>query len=200
MIFLVFSDIHGNVDVAKTIIDVTIRINANFVVGCGDFEDINILHLISDHHKCFFSVPGNVDGPSVLHNMEKLNISLHGNLIKINSFFLGGVGGYKMKQILPKLVNELERFKPEKWLLVSHFPPKNTAADRFFIGFHVGNSKVRELIEKYKPIACFCGHIHESPCVDFHQNTLIVNPGPAFKWRAAIVNLKDMTANLIKLK
>jgi len=200
LIFLVFSDIHGNFNAARKIIDIAVKIDADFIVGCGDFEDTAILQLIHSYHRHFFSVPGNVDGPSVLRNMEKLNICLHGELIKINSLFLGGIGGYKMKQFLPKLINKLTCFKPEKWVLISHFPPKNTAADRFFIGFHIGSRKIKELIERLKPIACFCGHVDESPCITFYQNTLIVNPGPAFRWRVAIVDLKNMTANLIKLK
>jgi len=200
MLFLVFSDIHGNLNVAKKIVDISMEYQVDFIVGCGDFEEVSILRLINDHHDHFLSIPGNVDGPSVLQAMEKLNINLHGRLVQVNSLFIGGIGGYKMNLFLPRLVAKLEEVKPKKWILITHFPPKNTAADRFFIGFHVGNSKIKYLVKKFKPIACFCGHVHESPCISFHEDILIVNPGPAFRWRAALVNLKNMTAIFIDLK
>ncbi|MCS7385988.1 MAG: hypothetical protein NDF55_04550 [archaeon GB-1867-005] len=110
------------------------------------------------------------------------------------------MGGFKMEKALAMLKNALEKQRPEKWILITHFPPKNTPADKFFICFHVGDKDIRKLIYQYKPSACFCGHIHESPCISHVEDFLIVNPGPALKWRAAIVDLDKDHAGVISLK
>jgi len=105
-----------------------------------------------------------------------------------------------MKNALAMLKNTLEKQRPEKWVLITHFPPRNTPADRFFMGFHVGNNDIRRLIYEYKPSACFCGHIHESPCISHEDNILLVNPGPALRWRAVIVDLDKGHAEFVSLK
>jgi Icc-related predicted phosphoesterase len=54
----------------------------------------------------------------------------------------------------------------------------NTINDIVHGGRHVGSHAVRAFIEKYQPLACITGHIHEGIGIDKIGRTQIINPGP----------------------
>jgi Icc-related predicted phosphoesterase len=63
-------------------------------------------------------------------------------------------------------------------VILSHQPPFGTKADQVRGGRNVGSRTLRKFLEERQPLACFCGHIHESPGLDSIGETRVANPGP----------------------
>lgn len=76
-------------------------------------------------------------------------------------------------------------------VLVSHTPPHATACDRLRNGTPVGSAAVRDFIEKYRPIVCLCGHIHESRAQDRLGDTLVINPGTLSAGGYVVLRLRE---------
>jgi len=57
-------------------------------------------------------------------------------------------------------------------------------------GEHVGSRSVARIVEKYRPRAVLCGHIHESPGIVEGEVTMI-NPGPAKDGRLGLVDIGE---------
>jgi Icc-related predicted phosphoesterase len=93
-----------------------------------------------------------------------------------------------------------------------HTPPKDCGLDTvqkldesvdpprpYFEGgqpvlFGAGSKAVRAAVEKYKPLADLCGHVHESHGVCNIGRTLVVNPGSEYSegvLRGALVNISE---------
>lgn len=76
-----------------------------------------------------------------------------------------------MEDDLGQLIEFLETspWQEKPFLFISHCPPLDTAMDCLFDGRHVGSLAIRRFIEHWGPsgrlLACFHGHIHESPWV-----------------------------------
>ena len=79
----------------------------------------------------------------------------------------------------------------KKLILISHTPPFNTKVDLAFNGEHIGSRSIRNFVEKYKPIAVFCGHVHEARGIDKIGNTIVANPGPARHGMYALAEVND---------
>jgi len=55
----------------------------------------------------------------------------------------------------------------------------------------IGSQSVRLFVEEQKPLAVFCGHVHEAPRIDWIGGTLVTNPGPAKKGNYALAEIND---------
>ena len=85
----------------------------------------------------------------------------------------------------------------ENIIFVSHNTPYRTKldmvkgkhADKRAKGLHYGSYLVKEIIKKYKPILCICGHMHKSPGKVKIGRTVVVNPGATKDKRCAIIDL-----------
>ena len=84
-------------------------------------------------------------------------------------------------------------------VLISHQPPYGTTADGLPNGMHVGSTTIRQFIEKYQPLVCFTGHIHEGKGIDTLGKTKIINPGPVFKGNYAYAEISDQV-DLIEIR
>ncbi len=80
---------------------------------------------------------------------------------------------------------------PEKTIFLVHTPPVSRVDIDSVIGEHVGSKVINEILEKHKPTFCFCGHAHGTPGQDLLASTTVVNPGPMFKGRYAIVDTEQ---------
>jgi len=56
---------------------------------------------------------------------------------------------------------------------------------------HIGSRSIRRFVEEKKPLAVFCGHVHESSGIDLIGETLVANPGPAKKGNYALAEIND---------
>ncbi|HEY0701408.1 MAG TPA: metallophosphoesterase [Candidatus Acidoferrales bacterium] len=62
--------------------------------------------------------------------------------------------------------------------LVVHFPPYDTKLDEYAPGQHAGSATLRAWVEREKPVALYCGHIHETAgMADTLASTPCVNVG-----------------------
>lgn len=58
-------------------------------------------------------------------------------------------------------------------------------------GKHVGDEYFTKYILKYKPKLFICGHMHEYQGMKRLGKTLVINPGPAYEGKAAIIDYSD---------
>ena len=148
-----------------------------------------------------FYVPGNMDSKKSC-DIELPNIfPLHGRMKKYSDIHFLGLGASnrtpfntpftlsekKLAELLEQAFTKVPKGKP--LFVVSHVPPFESEADKLHNGEHVGSSAVKEFIEREKPLAILCGHIHESKSISKINSTLCVNPGPARHRNAAIIEV-----------
>jgi Icc-related predicted phosphoesterase len=129
-------------------------------------------------------------------------MNLHGKTVDIDGILFTGAGGsLPCPSPTPNVYTEEEYgeiFEGVKAganggpvILVSHQPPFDTLNDKISNGAHVGSKTVREFIERYHPLVCFTGHIHEAPGIDTIGGTKIVNPGPLGTRSYAYLDVTD---------
>lgn len=95
------------------------------------------------------------------------------------------------------------RQKNRQIIFISHNCPYNTRLDlirsrkahELARGKHYGSFLARKMIEKYRPLLCICGHMHENQGMQKLGKTTVINPGPAFRGRYAIIEI-DKKANV----
>ena len=207
---LVSSDFHGNLYAFQKIAVKSKQLEVDLLVACGDITNFGTakqaMKLLSNFDKLNIPVvfvPGNCDLPSVLEVETENCFNLHEKCIKIGNYTFVGVGGSPLSPLHTPLefsedeiYNTLELAvskcsENKKLILISHTPPFNTKVDLAFNGEHIGSRSIRNFVEKYKPIAVFCGHVHEARGIDKIGNTIVVNPGPARHGMYALAEVND---------
>ncbi len=189
------SDVHARV-AASRIVEAAKRIGAELIVMSGDVESTSVLRELTSSFNTLYS-SGNMDPYSVVDVAEELGILLDGKTIELHGVKFAGMGPYTEKKDEERLFSLVS--PDDEWVLVSHIPPLNTEADLAFIGRHVGSKRVRRVIRELKPRLCLCGHVHESPAIFTLWETVVVNPGPAFQGRCAVVDFDSWTAKFSEI-
>lgn len=198
MELLLLSDLHGKKSSLEEIIEVIDK-TIDAIVVAGDLttygtteEAHQILELLS--FKRLFCVPGNMDSHDTLNAMKESGCSLHRRAAEFMGKTFAGMGGGLKGQAGSLTFSEHEIREalsalPGKYdVLVTHLPPKNSRLD--LAGeHHIGSTSVKEAIEENKPMLAVCGHAHESQGIEWLNETLCVNPGPAKAGCAAIARL-----------
>lgn len=115
---------------------------------------------------------------------------IHAKLHRLAGLTFFGWGGNGFSAIDAELelyaAAKAEKLKSvQKLVLLCHAPPYKTALD-IVAGEHAGSKSIRAFIERFKPIACVCGHIHEGAGVrDRIGRCLVINPG----WQGMVLEL-----------
>ncbi len=165
----------------------------------GDLEcDGEALQLLKNTGKPVFAVPGNMDDHHIARLLQEYGLSVEGEVIDYQGLIIAGIGGREPVMNIERVSSMLEAYKGRRILVVAHHPPHGHV-DQSWSGVHAGLYETLWLIEKYKPIAYLCGHIHEARGVSTHGPTLIVNPGPLSDGYYAIVDLEEKKAHLKRL-
>ena len=77
------------------------------------------------------------------------------------------------------------------------------SGDRSFRNDHVGSKKLREIIEKRKPLACISGHVHENEGIETIGSTKILKLKPLMLGHAGLVEWneeeKDLTIECLNI-
>jgi Icc-related predicted phosphoesterase len=194
MKLLLFSDVHGDLDACRSLVDRAADVDV--VVGAGDFcvarrnlaAPIEVLSTIDTPTVL---VPGNAETEDEI--AEQLSATgwteahvLHGDEVTIDGLSFFGIGGgipvtpfgpwsYDFTE---EAARDLLADCPEGAVLVSHSPPKN-AVDRDSKGKRLGSTAVREAVEETDPLLTVCGHIHGSWGETAEIGpTSVVNAGP----------------------
>jgi len=194
MKIIVIVDIHGNIKPIDSIGDVLS--SADLVIIAGDLthfgggnEAREVLDEVGKYNKNILAVTGNCDTKEADDYLTGKNINIHGRTVDIDGVSFTGAGGslpcpsptpnvYTEEEYEDIFEGSLEGKNGSPRILVSHQPPLGTLNDKLSNGQHVGSRTVREFIERYQPLVCFTGHIHEAPGIDTIGETKIVNPGP----------------------
>jgi uncharacterized protein len=217
---LFITDIHGNIDGLIKIID-QLK-SADYILLGGDITNFGhvenaqkILDTIKKFNPNIIGVAGNCDYSDVEQYLISEKISINRKYRTVDTFTFAGLGGSlttpvdtpeeyteeEYSSALKKIFNNCELQNGNKKLIfISHQPPYGTINDTLLNGTHVGSRSVLTFIEKYTPVICLTGHIHEGRGIDTINNTKIVNPG-AFKdgYYATVDFKRDDSDIIVKL-
>ncbi|MEF8817037.1 MAG: metallophosphoesterase family protein [Salinibacter sp.] len=194
MQLLLFSDVHGDLDACRQLVDRASEVDV--VVGAGDFCRMrrNLqapLDALSAIDTPTVLVPGNAETEDeIAEQLSTLDWPeahvLHGTGVTIHGQPFYGIGGgipvtpfgpwsYDFSEAEAR---QLLADCPDGAVLVSHSPPKN-AVDRDSKGQSLGSVAVREAVEATEPSLTVCGHIHGSWGETAEIGpTAVVNAGP----------------------
>jgi Icc-related predicted phosphoesterase len=111
------------------------------------------------------------------------------------------------KHYIKTLGKFFKKADPKKTIFLVHNAPFNTKLDKITSkkapkavrGKHFGSLVARKIIEKYKPLLCVGGHMHEGFGVDKIGRTLCVNNGATFESHYATIEIKNSKVK-VKLK
>lgn len=203
------SDYHGNIKPAEKIRELAISEKFDCIVICGDISSHWILENAKKIMKTLVEtgvpvlyVPGNMDPPKIVNVLSNLGINLHGRKVTIKDICFVGAGFEEnLEEILSTVLSSLDMFK-NLTIVITHIPPYNCKVDVTWNGNHIGDPAVRVVVEKFKPKAVLCGHVHESPGVDYIGKTVICNPGPVYRGHYAEVRIEneEIKVNLCRFK
>ncbi|MBS3758184.1 MAG: metallophosphoesterase family protein [Desulfobacterales bacterium] len=194
MVIAGLTDIHGSraaVEKARSILDtVDVILLVGDITNFGRAADVGrVVDALSHNSAKLLAVSGNCDYPEVDAYLSASGINIHAGCAVIDNVVFLGLGGslitpfgtpneYTEEEIKSALQQGIEQAPPDLPLvLVAHQPPYQTQCDRLSSGSYVGSVAVREFIEKYQPLVCFTGHIHEARAIDQIGRTPIINPG-----------------------
>ena len=104
-----------------------------------------------------------------------------------------------------KLARLFKRVKNnKKAIILVHDPPRGCKLDKVrnkaspMNGKHMGDEYFAKYIKKYQPLLVVCGHMHENQGKCSIGKSLIINPGPAYGGKAAIIELEGKKIKRVK--
>jgi len=209
MRILALADAHGQPEAVRRVVEASGCLD--LVMASGDWRlDLEALsdELLSSgliREDSMFFVPGNADSP-MLSRLERAGKTrnLHGRIVEFKALRLAGFGGSSRSPFL----TPFEWDEDECWeqisglsnvdVFLSHAPPYDTRCDMTMGGLHVGSESIRKYVEVMKPRCLVCDHVHESSCIDKVGRSLVVNPGPCFRGKAAVLDVdEEVKASLV---
>ncbi|MBQ0167664.1 MAG: metallophosphoesterase family protein [Treponema sp.] len=220
MRFLVLSDIHGDTGYIEMLDDEFAAADA--VLFAGDFArdkepetGMQILNTLVKKHDDIFAVIGNCDDPSFIEELEKLDVSVQGDMLFRDGLAFAGSGGALRftgttanERSDDELVSDLsivaeqesvEGMPDSDWnnlILILHQPPFDTGTDKITAGISTGSKTLRAFIEKHQPLLVVTGHIHESFATAKLGKTVLINPGSLAEGRYGIVEVEQDDAGV----
>jgi Icc-related predicted phosphoesterase len=217
MKIIALTDIHGHLETIDRMAH-DLR-SVDLILLTGDLthfgrekEAREVITAVQKYNRYLLAVPGNCDHPQVETYLNLQQINLHGRGKNIDGLSIMGLGGslpcpghtpneYNERQLADLLEQGRSMLSGEEkpLILLSHQPPHNTVNDRVALNFHVGSHAVRDFIEKYQPLICCTGHIHEGVGIDTIRQTQIVNPGPLRKGGYTYMEI-DSTVSRLEIR
>jgi Icc-related predicted phosphoesterase len=208
MVLIGLTDIHGKADNIDKIANILTKADAVIVSGDithfgSEKEAVKVIENIKKHNSNIFAVTGNCDYPGVEKYLTGSGYNLNGLSKSLDGLTLIGLGGslpcpgrtpneYTEDELEAILEGSVRKMKfNTNLILVSHQPPYNTISDEVRTGLHVGSKAVRSFIEKYQPLICFTGHIHEGVGIDKIGKTRLANPGPFWYGRYTYTEISE---------
>lgn len=208
------TDTHGdtlNLERMRTVLASSdLAVLVGDITNFGSHDDaVRVVDAIRRFQPNVYAVSGNCDYQDIDAYLDVENMNIHGKFVRVEKgLHLAGLGGsqitpfetpneYQEKdyvRILEEMGKKAEAIN-SGFILAAHNPPQGTACDRLKSGISVGSVPVRRFIEKHSPLACVCGHIHESQGTDMIGDTLIINPGPAKDGYYAIMEISGSKIN-----
>lgn len=193
MKILAASDIHGEIESIRKLVEKAKKYDVDLIVLGGDITHFEmklegIIGELKKAEKPIIMVPGNEESIATLDFLVELYspsvYNIHAYAIRFGDVGIVGIGGATRvgphfvteREVWESLVKGFQKIKDKKIkIILAHEPPDNTKLSLKF----GGSKALREFIEKYSPDIVICGHIHESQgMIDIIGKTIIINPGP----------------------
>jgi len=135
-------------------------------------------------------------GPELLKKLKKLDLSK-------KQF-------KKLKKSINKILNKLlsaykKRNKKFPTIFITHNIPYKTKLDivkdkkSYAYRKHLGSSIAREFCQKYQPLICIGGHVHEGKGKDKIGKTIVINPGFG-KDSQVLIDIDEKKRKIRKIK
>jgi len=200
MRILVLSDIHGSDTGITTTLELAERYNPHIVVICGDITQFGphewAVKYLEQIPARTVAVHGNCDPKDLDVTFARASaLSLHKKRHTITGLPFIGAGGsdHTPFNTIFEFGDEtftgwLDPLMVENAVLVTHAPAYGIL-DWNMSGKHLGSKSLRKVVDRWKPILFFSGHMHEARGVEVHGKTVCVNPGPAKNGFGALVDL-----------
>ncbi len=172
--FLIFSDIHNDVNALQRLlaVDADAYFCAGDLVSWARGLDKMAVSFARRPAESIYMLPGNHESASQIEDFCARHgfVNFHEKMAEIGGVRVAGLGysmitpfdtpGEYTEEQFAERLSRFAEYKPQ--VLVCHSPPLNTPLDRIKEGLHAGSRAVREFIEQYQPGHFFCGHIHEA--------------------------------------
>ena len=207
---LIVSDFHGHHEQFTKAANQAKKLEVELIAICGDITNFghakqarSLLTPLTNLNLPMVYVPGNCDLSLFIEEKIENAHNLHASCMKLKDITFIGVGGppschlnipleFPEKWIMNALNTGFNMCSsPKKLVIISHTPPINTKTDLANMNKHIGSQSVRLFVEEKKPLAVFCGHVHEAPGIDWIGETLVTNPGPAKKGNYALAEINE---------
>jgi uncharacterized protein len=208
------ADIHGDVGAVVKLRNSIASRDFDYVFLLGDYsrgfkdpaENRADVAMVLDALSGFTvkAIPGNCDQREAVEAFERRGASLHNAVLQLPEANIIGLGGSNItpfgtplefgegyiKDALEGLHAMIDNSAPV--ILLTHFPPKDTACDLLPNGLHVGSEALRGFIEAKKPALALCAHIHEcGGAEDLVGGTKVLNIGRISEGRAYALSVGD---------
>lgn len=172
MKILVFSDIHNDMKALERLM----AMDADYYIAAGDMVNWErgldrAGEILARRADRTWVLPGNhetVNGIADVCKQYGLN-EFHGRSFEADGIHVAGLGysnttpfntpGEYTEEELAKRLKDFDDLDP--LVLICHAPPKETTLDQLG-NEHAGSQAVRDFIDRRRPAAFFCGHIHEA--------------------------------------
>ena len=202
MRILAVADIHGASEAKKGINSQIVEYTPNIVVVCGDITQFGPPESAKDFLDGIslktLAIPGNCDPRGVLEAIEDSQaIPLHGKKVELSGYTFVGLGGSNttpfntpFELTEDEMYTALDGLMQNGALLMVHAPSKGHL-DRTVTSDDLGSQAIADIVSKFSPPLVISGHIHEARGVEREGKTTYVNPGPASRGYAAVIDLND---------
>ena len=162
------ADFHGRKERYIKFFNAVNEIKPDIAVIAGDIGNIDE-ELTPD--ATIIAVHGNMDGRLRFNRIKVID----GIIFEYNGIKIAGFGGENPeREHLTMNGRKIAVEDAEFDIIVSHVPPYGLQ-DKSFLGWHIGNKWLLELIENKKPSYLLCGHVHENPGYTLYKETYVIN-------------------------
>ncbi len=192
MKILAASDIHGDINLVRSLAERAEKEKVDMVLLCGDLtlHESSIDGIIGPFKEKGLKVgiiPGNHESAATsnfLIERYKL-VNLHGYsyyMDKVGMFGCGSanIGFFQLpeEEIFSLLEKSHGYIKDkQKKIMITHVHPSGSLIEKF-TRFFPGSIAVREAIERFQPDFAFCGHVHEAEGIEEKiGKTKLINVG-----------------------
>ncbi len=187
---LMATDLHGSRRALEAIPAAAETHRADLFLAVGDITHFGsppgyVADLVGRVRVPTLAVPGNCDPPAVARALDELRVNLHMRKAVVQGNTVVGLGGANPTPFgTPFEIEEDEIWRGldavmERGAILATHPPPYGHLDVARSGEHVGSTAVARIVEKYRPRAVLCGHIHEGRGIERIGRTTVANCGPA---------------------
>jgi len=210
MRILAIADVHGSNEARKRVNSQIMEYTPNIVIVCGDITQFGppewALDFLNSITLKTLALPGNCDPKGVLNAIkDSPAISLHAKKVDLNNYSFVGLGGSNPTPFnTPFELSEKEIYitlkdvMVQEAILVVHAPAKGHL-DKTSRAKDLGSESIAKIVSEFSPPLVISAHIHEARGVEKNDKTIYVNPGPASRGYAAIIDLNgEIEVKLIR--